>query len=111
MKHEELLHLLALINADGIGDVVAKKLISHCGSAIAIFKEKKQSLEKIQGIGTSITYALKDKTTFERAAKEIEFITKNNIEYSYVLEDDYPQNLKYCIDGPILFFKDGTNKS
>ena len=108
MKHEELLHLLALINADGIGDVVAKKLISHCGSAIAIFKEKKQSLEKIQGIGTSITYALKDKTTFERAAKEIEFITKNNIEYSYFQDDDYPNYLKHCFDSPVLFFKKGT---
>ncbi|MDY7394616.1 DNA-processing protein DprA [Aureibaculum sp. 2210JD6-5] len=108
MNNEELLHVLALINANGIGDVMAKKLISHCGSATAVFSEKNQNLGKIQGVGTSITYALKDKTLFERAAQEVEFINKNNIQYSYFQDDDYPNYLKHCFDAPILFFKKGN---
>ncbi|MBJ2174040.1 DNA-protecting protein DprA [Aureibaculum sp. A20] len=108
MKNEELLHLLALINANGVGDVMAKKLIAQCGSATAIFSENKQSLAKIQGVGTSITYALKDKTIFERAAEEIEFIENNNIQYSYFQDDDYPNYLKHCFDAPMFFFKRGN---
>ena len=108
LKNEELLHLLALINANGVGDVMAKKLIAHCGSATAIFSENKQSLAKIQGVGTSITYALKDKTIFERAAEEIEFIENNNIQYSYFQDDDYPNYLKHCFDAPMFFFKKGN---
>lgn len=108
LKHEELLHLLALTNANGIGDVMAKKLIAHCGSAIEVFSEKKQNLAKIQGIGSSITYALKDKSIFEKAAQEIEFIDKNDVQYSYFLDDEYPNYLKHCFDAPILFFKKGT---
>lgn len=107
MKNQELLNLLALINAEGIGDVLAKKLISYCGSASAVFSEKKQSLAKIPGVGTSITYNLKNKTNFERAFQEIEYIDKNSIQFSYFKDDDYPNYLKHCFDAPVLFFKKG----
>lgn len=108
MKNEELLNLLALIRVDGIGDVMAKKLIAHCGSALGVFSEKKQTLVKIPGVGTSITYALRDKTYFEKAAEEIEYMDKNNIQVSYFQDDDYPHYLKHCFDAPILFFKKGN---
>lgn len=108
MKNQELLHLLALIKADGIGDVMAKKLIAHCGSATAVFSEKKEHISKIQGVGTSIIYALKDKTLFEKAAKEIEYMDKNNIQYSYFQDSNYPNYLKHCFDAPVLFFKKGN---
>lgn len=108
MKHEKLLNLLALINANGIGDVMAKKLISHCGSATQIFTEKRQALSKISGVGSAIIYALKDKTIFTRAEKEIEFINTHKIQYSYFQDDDYPVYLKHCFDAPIFFFKKGN---
>ena len=44
MLHTELLHALALLKVDGIGDVVAKKLINHCGSAQDVFQSKKKAL-------------------------------------------------------------------
>jgi len=108
LKNQELLNVLALINADGIGDVMAKKLISHCGSASAVFSEKKQGLSKIQGVGASIIYALKDKTIFERATQEIEYMEKHDIQYTYFQDDDYPNYLKHCFDAPVLFFKKGN---
>ena len=108
MKNEELLNLLALLCADGIGDVMAKKLIANCGSATAVFSEKSNHLTKIQGVGTSIIYALKDKTLFEKAAKEIEYMDKNNIQFSYFQDNDYPNYLKHCFDAPVLFFKKGN---
>jgi len=108
LSTEELLNLLALINANGIGDVMAKKLISHCGSATQVFAERKQALSKISGVGTAIIYALKDNTLFTRAEKEIDFMNANAIQYSYFQDDDYPMYLKHCFDAPIFFFKKGN---
>ena len=38
MNKTELIHILALLKVEGVGDIVAKKLINHCGSAEAVFK-------------------------------------------------------------------------
>ena len=40
MTEQELFHLLALQQVEGVGDIMAKKLINHCGSAEAVFKTK-----------------------------------------------------------------------
>ena len=41
MTENNLLFALALQNVSKIGDITAKKLIQHCGSAEAVLKEKK----------------------------------------------------------------------
>ena len=51
MTTSELYFTLALLQVEGVGDIVAKKLINHCGSAENIFQEKKSKLETIEGIG------------------------------------------------------------
>lgn len=40
MDQNRLLHILALQHIPNIGDITAKKLISHCGSVEAVFNEK-----------------------------------------------------------------------
>jgi DNA processing protein len=108
LNNEEFLNILALLNTDGIGDVMAKKLISHFGNAAGIFAAKKHQLLKISGIGTSMIAALKNKNNFTKAEQEIEFINSNNIEYFYFKNDDYPSYLNHCYDAPILLFKKGN---
>ena len=48
-----LKYKIALSLIPNIGDILAKRLVAYCGSAEAIFREKKSMLEKIPGIGTS----------------------------------------------------------
>ena len=62
MSDQELFNLLALLRIEGVGDVVAKKLLLHCGSAEEIFKSKSSTLKGIDGIGTFLTNNLKNKT-------------------------------------------------
>jgi len=38
----------------------------------------------------------------------LNYIRKNNINYTYFLDDDFPKHLHNCIDSPILLFKDGN---
>lgn len=108
MKEDDLLYTLALQKVKGIGDIVAKKLISYCGSAKNIFSQKKELLTKISGIGTYTIRHLFDAENLKEAEKEVFTIQKNNIEPFYYLEDGYPENLKHCADSPILLFQKGN---
>ena len=46
MSSETLLYAMALQHVSQVGDIIAKKLISHCGTPEAIFKEKPSNLLK-----------------------------------------------------------------
>lgn len=108
MNASEVLNVLALLKIDGVGDVVAKKLINHCGSAENVFQAKANQLRTIDGIGDSLIQKLKDKTVFEKAEKELEFIQNEKISVLYFQGDDYPERLKHCIDSPVLLFASGN---
>ena len=108
MTENDLLYTLALQHVPNIGDITAKRLISHCGTAEAVLKEKKQNLLKINGIGTIVLSDLFKTHHIEVAEKEIDFIKTNNIKVSYFEEERYPEKLKHCIDGPILLFQSGN---
>jgi len=108
MNENELLHVMALQRVAKIGDITAKKLISHCGSAEAIFKDKKQSLLKVAGIGSIMIRDLFKTEHLKAAEKELEFIKSEKIKCHYFLDQDYPERLKHCIDSPILLFQTGN---
>ena len=108
MKEEKLLAILRLQKSKAIGDILAKKLIVNVGDVEQIFKEKSATLQKINGIGSHVLKHLFDSKNIQAAEEELKYIQKNNILYSYFLEDDYPINLQNCIDSPILLFQDGN---
>ena len=72
MSDNELIFLLALQQLSNIGDSTAKKLLQHLGSAEAIFKEKKQNLLKIEGIGSIKVKDLHNPDHIEAAEKELQ---------------------------------------
>lgn len=108
MKEEELFHLLALQQVDGIGDISAKKLISQCGNATNVFKENKQSLLKISGVGRPTIEKLNDTEIFKRTEIELGFIEKNAIDIVTFYDAGYPQRLKHCYDAPLVLFSKGN---
>lgn len=108
MLEEDLLCVLALQRAKGIGDINAKKLLAHFGSARELFKEKRRNIEKIFGFGKLSTQYLFDSANLKEAEEELKYIQKNNIQTLYFTDNNYPERLKHCIDGPILLFKEGN---
>ncbi len=108
MNETERLYLLALQHVPMVGDVVAKKLIAHCGSARAVFSEKKRTLLAIDGIGDAICTHLANPLHLHAAEKEYEFIRQNKIACTSFLEEAYPRNLQHCYDSPILLFSKGN---
>lgn len=108
MSEQDLFYLLALLRVEGVGDIMAKKLLANFGSAEEIFKTKTNQIAAIDGVGSVLLKNLKDKTVFEKANQELQFIIKNNINTSFFQEENYPERLKHCIDSPVLIFSAGN---
>ncbi|MCK8482202.1 DNA-processing protein DprA [Psychroserpens algicola] len=107
MTDHDLIYTLTLQHVPKIGDVTAKKLINHCGSAEGVLKEKRSNLLKIDGIGTTTIRTLFDASHRSKAETELQFIKDNNITCLYFTDDNYPEKLKHCIDSPMLLFQSG----
>ncbi|WP_093141905.1 DNA-processing protein DprA [Ulvibacter litoralis] len=107
MSENELVFTLALQRVPNLGDASAKKLLQHIGSAEGVFKEKKQNLLKIDGIGASKIKDLSSDRFLEEAEAELSYMKANDISFSYFKDSNYPEKLKHCIDGPMLLFQKG----
>lgn len=108
MSDSELIFILALQHAPNLGDSTAKKLIQHLGSAEAVLKERKERLLRIDGVGNTKLKDLNASVLLKAAEEEMKFIKNNNIQCSYFKDENYPEKLKHCIDGPILLFSRGN---
>ena len=108
MSDQDLFYLLALLKVDGVGDIMAKKLLLHCGNAESIFKTNVNQIAAIDGVGSVLLRNLKDKSVFEKANQELEFIKSNDIKVSFFQDENYPERLKHCIDSPVLIFSAGN---
>jgi len=106
--NNDLKYQIALTLIPGIGGITAKKLISYCGGAEAIFRESPSKLRKIPGVGESIARSVSRKDIFGQAEREIEFMAKNGIRAIYYMDEDYPYRLKQCDDGPVVLFLKGS---
>ncbi|WP_292901411.1 DNA-processing protein DprA [Nonlabens sp.] len=108
MDEQELLSLLALKKAPLIGDIMAKKLIRTFGSAAGVFEQQYRDIASIEGIGEKKAQFIRNKNgLFSKATQELRFIQENKIKYRVYYNEDYPERLKYCVDGPIIYFEKG----
>lgn len=99
---------IALTMVPSIGPKTARKLIEKIGSAAGIFKEKRESLQKIEGIGPRMAGSFNTSDLLLQAEKELEFLQKHRVSALYYQEPEYPGRLKECADGPILLYARGN---
>ncbi len=107
-ERSTLLHEIALMMTPGIGPVLAKNLISYCGSAESVFKTSKAKLEKIPDVGPVAANAVRNSDSIEAAEAELQFIEAKKIQALSYHSAEYPRRLLACTDGPPLLFFKGT---
>src|SRR6185436_1217929 len=105
---ENLKYKIALTLISGVGNVIARNLVSYCGSVEGVFKESKKRLEKIPEVGPVTAEAIVKHRDFERAEKECLFIEKYKITPLFYLDKNYPSRLKNCSDAPVMLYYKGT---
>tara|TARA_Y100000389_G_scaffold198360_1_gene234734 strand:- start:670 stop:1023 length:354 start_codon:yes stop_codon:yes gene_type:complete len=87
---------LLLQRFQGIGDITAQKLVDHCGSDQAVFKESKINLLKIKGIGTFHLQGFhKFERCFSTVLEEEKFLKKEKITPILYNSCDYPKTLVF----------------
>jgi DNA processing protein len=106
MNEEPLLYQVALSMVPGIGDVLARNLVSYSGGVKEVFHQTRSKLQKVPGIGERLADYIVSFRDFTRAEEEVAFIRKNNIRTFYYLDAGYPFRLKEFQDAPcLLYFK------
>ncbi|MBK6963374.1 MAG: DNA-protecting protein DprA [Bacteroidales bacterium] len=104
-----LQYQIAITLLPGVGDINARKLIAFTGSPEAVFAEKRANLMRIPGMGQgTVNLIMANRQVLDRAAREVEFIRKYNINTTFFTEADYPERLKQCVDSPVLIFTLGN---
>lgn len=102
------LHQIALTFLKSIGHGLGKVLVSHLGSAEAVFHTSAAKMLNMPGIGEKTVRELNFGEALQRAAEELKFIEKNNIKVLFYTDAGYPKRLKNCIDAPILLYSKGN---
>lgn len=99
---------MALNFLDKIGPVIARNLVSYCGSVPAVFHESQKNLLKIPGMGELRSTFTNREEAIERAEKELSLVEKYNLSCLFYLDEEYPSRLKAYPDSPLLLYIRGN---
>lgn len=103
---DERICSIALTLCPGIGSVIAKRLVEGVGSAVEVFRRRRDLDKLLTGVGPSTMAALDTPAAFARAEQEMAFAEKNRIACLTFKDEAYPSRLRECDDAPAyLFFK------
>ena len=105
---EENIFEIALGLVPGIGNVLAKHLISYRGSAKNIFQTPKGKLMKIPGIGSKIADAIISTEVLKKAETELTLAEKKGVSLLFYTSPKYPKRLKNLLNAPVLLYYNGN---
>lgn len=94
---EELLYLIAFSKLKGVSDIAKRTQLFHFGSAIQLYAHCREN-ELLR----------KWVWPIDAAKKELDFISKHQIQTYSILDNDYPNRLKHCDDAPIVLYHKGN---
>jgi DNA processing protein len=107
-EKDETIYQIALTLVPGVGDQLGRNLISYCGSASAVFRQKKHRLQRTPGIGSKIAASISSFRDFARAEAELEFIKKHRIRMLHFTDPAYPRRLNHVDDAPMILYYRGN---
>ena len=106
-EQNEIYYQLALSFVPGVGAKTGRALLEKYGSAEAVFKVPIKELKNTEGISEVKAKGFRDDALFEMAAKEMDFIVRNDIRTLYS-NHNFPRRLSNCSDAPLLLFCKGN---
>ena len=104
-----LLYWLWLSGLNGIGSVLAKRLITIFNDPESIYKADLLDLKSVDGIGTNIANSIFNNKSTEKAEKILESCCKSNIKILTINDKLYDNRFKFK-ESPIIFYYKGNIK-
>ncbi|HWK99647.1 MAG TPA: DNA-processing protein DprA [Parapedobacter sp.] len=103
-----LLYQIALTKVNGVGPVIGRHLLSHFGSADAIFSATRKDFVGIQGMTSRVIEGFFSTDVLKVAEQELQFVEKHSIQPLFWGNDNYPKRLTECADAPLLLYYRGN---
>ena len=104
---ESIKSIIGLTNIEGVGHILAKRLVLHFGTPQAVFKATRPQLLEVKAMTEPATDAILQFDGWKSVEDELMLIKKNKVDCVTFLDADYPWRLKECEDGPLLLFYKG----
>lgn len=109
MNEESIYYNIALTRMTGFNLPTALRLYRELGSGQAVYEHRNDIRDVLPECTERLADALKDwSLALARAAQEMEFVAKHDIEVMCYGDDSYPVRLLDCPDAPILLYFMGT---
>jgi len=105
---DERIYKIALSLLQGIGISNTKTLAAYVGGCEAVFTKTEKEIAKLSEIGLGKVKKFNRAAAIERAKQEVAFMDENGVQLHYYQDANYPSSLKFCEDGPIVFFSLGN---
>ncbi|MDR0230395.1 MAG: DNA-processing protein DprA [Flavobacteriaceae bacterium] len=109
MTEEELYYTLALSQVEGVGSIIARRLIDYFGSAKDALSASNTDLVQVHNVGSTLLNKLAKKDIYHKAEVELKRIQEYGLTPIYYKNSDYPYLLNQCMDAPVLFFSSVSN--
>ncbi len=106
-----LLYWIWLSEIDGIGPILAKKLLDVFSNPEEIYKANLLDLKAIDGLGSNVANRIFNNKNTEKAKELLEKCYKNNIGILTLNDELYDNRFKYKGSPIILYYKGNLNKS
>lgn len=103
-----LIYKIGLTLIKSVGDVTARSLLEHFGTAEAVFKAGRHELMEIPGIGAVTATQILSNNALAAAEKQVAFVKKHRIQVLFYTDENYPGRLRNCNDAPVLLYYKGT---
>ncbi len=107
MADDTMLYRVALSSVRSIRPFDATQLVARLGSEAAFFKENESALIALAGRRLSAFGRDYRDKLLESARREIDFISKYNINVCYYTDKEYPLRLSQCEDAPLMIYSLG----
>jgi len=101
------IYQVALSKISGLGPIMGRQLVAHCGGIEAVWQESESSLRAIPDVSGSIIELITSSDPEALAAPDIEYCQKEGVKINCFLDDDYPTRFKHMSDAPMVFYSRG----
>ncbi len=98
---------LKLLLVDGIGSVLARRLLAHFGSPTRVLAAATAELTEVPGVGPKLAQQLASQATDERLAHELTLCRRENVRLIWACDPDYPPSLAQIPVPPLVLWVRG----
>ena len=109
MTEQEVFYTIALTRMTGFNTQMALQLYQKLGGAQAVYDHRADMADIVPDCSPRMAESLRNwDDALQRAAAEMEFITKHGITPLPLNDDDYPARLRECPDAPVIVYYKGN---